>query len=246
MKFYPRPSPVIEEDKHTLTITIPSLSWEKLKKKVWLLVFILLSNWMTYHWSVQPKTHESNSSYPKMVNESLYLFDKAEDKLSQPENFAYRVREIAQKLQIPASWLMAVMYAESGFDPNVFNRKGSGAVGLIQFMPTTAGELGVEVSHLARMNAHDQLEYVFRYFEMVKDRYGAYQSLTDFYLAVLYPKARNQDTCYTLYASPSQAYTQNQGLDENRDGRVTVSDIDKRMKRLFPKAYQDLLPEVNT
>ncbi|MEO1448552.1 MAG: hypothetical protein AAFV07_03440, partial [Bacteroidota bacterium] len=50
-------------------------------------------------------------------------------------------------------------------------------------------------------------------------------------------KALNQDYCYTLYASPAQAYKQNSGLDENKDGRVTVSDIDRRMQRLYAPAY---------
>ena len=30
----------------------------------------------------------------------------------------------------------------------------------------------------------------------------------------------------------------NSGLDENKDGRVTVSDIDHRMARLYPDAFQ--------
>ena len=171
--------------------------------------------------------------------------DEARAKLPYPESFAINVDRIARRLQIPASWLMAVMFAESGFDPNVFNRKGSGAVGLIQFMPATAEELGVAVANLSQMEATDQLDYVLRYFEMVRDRYGPYQSLTDLYLAVLYPKARNQDPCYTLYASPSKSYQQNRGLDENQDGRVTVSDIEKRMVRLFPQAYHESLADKN-
>ena len=54
---------------------------------------------------------------------------------------------------------------------------------------------------------------------------------------LVHPKARKQDYCYTLYARPSQAYRQNAGLDENRDGKVTVSDVHRRMLRLFPEAY---------
>ncbi|MFN0202045.1 MAG: hypothetical protein ACKVTZ_20910, partial [Bacteroidia bacterium] len=68
---------------------------------------------------------------------------------------------------------------------------------------------------------------------------GDYTSLTELYLGILYPKALEikGDYCFTMYATPSQAYKQNSGLDEDKDGRVTVSDIDHRMQRVFPTAY---------
>ena len=244
MKFYPRPSPVAEPNTNSFTITLPLISSEKLKKGL-LILLIIVSNLMTYYWFGHSGEKVSSPKEHNQSIKTLYLMDEARAKLPYPESFAINVDRIARRLQIPASWLMAVMFAESGFDPNVFNRKGSGAVGLIQFMPATAEELGVAVANLSQMEATDQLDYVLRYFEMVRDRYGPYQSLTDLYLAVLYPKARNQDPCYTLYASPSKSYQQNRGLDENQDGRVTVSDIEKRMVRLFPQAYHESLADKN-
>ncbi len=168
---------------------------------------------------------------------SLYLLDKAGIFVNDVTLFAKRVREISSMLGIQPEWLMAVMYSESKFDASVLNARGSGATGLIQFMPFTAKELNVSLERLKQMTPVQQLEYVYLYLQNVKERYGAYQSLTDLYLGVLYPKAINQDYCYALYAKPSQSYRQNSGLDENKDGIVTVSDIDKRMQRLFPSAY---------
>lgn len=167
----------------------------------------------------------------------LYLMDKARPLLADAGAFERKARQVARDLAIPAEWLMAVIYAESRFDPAVVNRRGSRATGLIQFMPSTAAELGVSIERLARMSATQQLDYVHRYLANVRDRYGPYRSLTDLYLAILYPKARNQDYCYTLYASPSQAYQRNTGLDEDQDGRVSVSDIDRYLKRMFPTAF---------
>jgi len=140
-------------------------------------------------------------------------------------------------LGVRAEWLMAVMYSESKFDAQVLNHRGSGATGLIQFMPATASEMNVSLQRLGRMTHLQQLEYVYMYLQTARERYGNYDSLTDLYLAILYPKARKQEYCYTLYAKPTRAYTQNRGLDENKDGRVTISDIDRRMKRLYPTAY---------
>ena len=167
----------------------------------------------------------------------LYLMEKASLFVSDEEAFENKVRDISSMLGVAPVWLMAVMYSESKFDAAVQNYKGSGATGLIQFMETTAQEMNISLERLGRMNHLQQLEYVYLYLQTVRDRYGDYESLTDLYLAVLYPKARGQEFCYTLYARPSSQYNQNSGLDENKDGRVTISDIDRRMKRLYPSAY---------
>jgi hypothetical protein len=74
--------------------------------------------------------------------------------------------------------------------------------------------------------------------QTVRERYGEFENLTDLYLAILFPKAiEAEESCYALYAKPEKAYMQNAGLDENKDGRVTINDIDRRMKRMFPTAY---------
>lgn len=167
-----------------------------------------------------------------MNEASIYIEDT--------EAFAEKVYDIAMRLQVPPEWLMVIMYTESKFDASVENYKGSGAVGLIQFMPITAEELGITTALLRAMQPDQQLDYVYRYLALVKSRYGDFQTLTDLYLAVLYPKAINQDACYTLFGKPSKRYKQNSGLDENRDGFITVSDIDRRMIRMFPGVYGDV------
>lgn len=172
---------------------------------------------------------------------SLFLMDKASQYVHDPVSFEFKVREVGRKLGVPPEWLMSVMYSESKFDAAVKNFKGSGATGLIQFMPATAGELGISLSALANMSHVDQMDYVYKYLDNVRRRYGAFNSLTDLYLGILYPRAIGQDFCYTLYAKPSKSYRQNSGLDENKDGVVSVSDIDKRMLRLFPEAYMKKL-----
>ncbi|MEO0900061.1 MAG: transglycosylase SLT domain-containing protein [Bacteroidota bacterium] len=168
---------------------------------------------------------------------SLYLMNEASVYVHNPVQFEGKVREVAKRLGIPPEWLMAVMYSESKFDAAVRNFKGSGATGLIQFMPATASEMGASLSQIGSTDHVQQMEYVYQYLQTVRERYGNYKSLTDLYLGILYPKAINQDPCYTLYARPSKSYKQNSGLDENKDGRVSVSDIDKRMQRKFPQAY---------
>lgn len=182
----------------------------------------------------------------KMAQEPLYLMEKASMFITDEKAFEQKVRDVANRLEIQPEWLMSVMYSESRFDAAAENLKGSGAVGLIQFMPTTALGLNTTTQKLGKMTPVAQLEYVYEYLAGVKRKYGGFESLTELYLAILFPKALEGDYCYTLYAKPSQAYKQNAGLDEDNDGRVTVSDIDRRMQRVFPKGYiAGKKPQVN-
>lgn len=220
--------------KRYLVLPFPPTLPRGLKKFLWGTSIIVLSNLATHAW-LNPDIWREEIS--EAVSTRLYLMDKAGMFVIDQDGFEAKVREISDMLNIPPEWLMAVMYSESKFDANVANYKGSGATGLIQFMPVTAKELNVSVQRLANMSHLQQLEYVYIYLQQVRERYGDYDSLTDLYLGILFPKARKQDYCYTLYAKPSKSYMQNSGLDENKDGRVTISDVDKRMQRLFPTAY---------
>ena len=233
-----RPYPPMGRDKRYLMLPLPENLPRTFKRIALVLILVLVSNVFT-HWLAGRKFIKPAVEQPVIGQpaESLYLIDKAGVFVSETDIFEKKVRDIATMLDIAPEWLMAVMYAESKFDPGVLNYKGSGAVGLIQFMPMTALDLDVSIERLKRMNASQQLEYVYLYLEKVRSRYGSFQTLTDLYLAILYPKAIGQDYCYTLYAKPSKAYKQNSGLDENKDGRVTISDVDRRLKRLFPTAY---------
>ena len=118
-----------------------------------------------------------------------------------------------------ASWLMACIAFETGesFDPAQRNLAGSGATGLIQFMPTTAAGLGTTTAALAAMTAVRQLDYVERYFEPYADQIA---SLSDMYMAILMPRYVGEPDGAALFTG-GIAYRQNAGLDTNRDGVVT-------------------------
>ncbi len=168
---------------------------------------------------------------------SLYLFGEASRFIDEIELFIKKVDEISQKLKVAPEWLMAIMYSESRFQYKVKNYRGSGAIGLIQFMPATAEELGTSTEQLQQMSPVEQLDYVYLYLNQVQHRYGRFQSITDVYLAVLFPKALNQNDCYALYYQPSTKYQMNKGLDLNKDGVVTKGDIDHYLSKNYPIAY---------
>lgn len=141
--------------------------------------------------------------------------------------FRDRVRWIAATLDLNADDLMACMAWESGrsFSPAVRNMAGSGATGLIQFMPSTARGLGTTTDRLAALTAEDQLNFVYKYFRPWK---GKLKTLSDIYMAILWPKAVGKPDDYALFTG-GIAYRQNAGLDLNRDGRVTKAECSAKL-----------------
>jgi hypothetical protein len=139
------------------------------------------------------------------------------------EAFKDRVYEIAEGLEADANHLMAVMSFETGgtFSPSVRNAAGSGATGLIQFMPSTAKRLGTTTEKLAALTAEEQLDYVWSYFEPNR---GRLKTLEDTYMAVLWPAAIGKGSAHVLFREGEPAYQQNAGLDRDKNGEVTVAD----------------------
>jgi hypothetical protein len=141
------------------------------------------------------------------------------------QEFRDEIARICREFDWPedhASWLMSCIAFESGesFSPSVKNAAGSGATGLIQFMPATARGLGTTTDALADMEAVEQLEYVQKYFKPYASRI---HSLPDMYLAILLPKYVGQPDDTVLF-SGGIAYRQNSGLDSNRDGEITKAE----------------------
>ncbi|MGB0839502.1 MAG: transglycosylase SLT domain-containing protein, partial [Chitinophagales bacterium] len=216
-------------------IPLEGASWRLSPKTILLLIaLVLASNWLTYTLFVGG----NNVQEVGHTSEGLYLLDQAKPYLYDATAFEKKVRKVSYDLAVPPEWLMAVMHSESRFDASVANHKGSGATGLIQWMPATAKDMKVTVEKLRNMNHVQQLDYVYTYLNQKRKQYHDYRSLTDVYLAILYPKAMGENYCYTLYAAPSKEYEMNKGLDINKDKRVTVQDIDERMKKKYKTAYQ--------
>lgn len=159
--------------------------------------------------------------------------------------FRDRVRWTAAELGMPtltgADDLMACMAWESNntFSPSIRNMAGSGATGLIQFMPATALAFFHSVDEikamsaaekaakgrqatdrLAALTAEDQLNYVYKYFRPFK---GRLRNLGDVYMAILWPAGVGQPDSFVLWDKETRptTYRQNAGLDVNKDGRIT-------------------------
>lgn len=133
-----------------------------------------------------------------------------------------------------ASYLMSCIAFESAetFSPTIRNAAGSGAIGLIQFMPATALILGTTTTDLAKMTAVEQLDFVKAYF---RPYYRRIDTLSDMYMAILLPKYIGKPEDSALFLDGTVAYRQNSGLDANKDGRITkkeaASKVQKKLER---------------
>jgi hypothetical protein len=153
---------------------------------------------------------------------------------SVSSEFLSKVRSVAQNLGLAPEYLMAVMGFETGgtYSPSIRNSQ-SGATGLIQFMPSTAVGLGTSTNALARMTAIQQMDYVEKYFSPYKNRLS---TLEDTYMAVLWPAAIGRGSNHVLFRSGTIEYTQNSGLDLNRNGVVTAAEATSKTRAYLPPA----------
>lgn len=193
--------------------------------------------------AASPGSQTADLNKVSFFDDSLYtdLFSTADLRggnvdAEEFQQFESKVVDIAQELGANPRDLMAVMRFETGgtLNPREKNRAGSGATGLIQFMPATAKSLtGAESREAAirimeEMTPVEQLDYVQKYLKPFK---GRLKSLDDVYMAVLWPRAVGKDPDYALFEKGTKAYWQNRGLDINKDGKITKAEATEKVRR---------------
>lgn len=148
--------------------------------------------------------------------------------------------ETAKKLDIHPDWLATVISFETAgtFSPSILNAAGSGAFGLIQFMPNTAKVLlgtttaTEAVAQGRAMSFNEQLEkMVIPYF-----RGRVMRNLNDVYLAVFYPAAMGKPDSYVVGSVPSAVYNQNAVFDKEGKGYITRADITRTINSVLDAA----------
>lgn len=175
--------------------------------------------------------------------------------------FVAKVKKIVAMLRMPTSGaddLMACMAWESAetFSSSVRNAAGSGATGLIQFMPATAlpyyntaAEIakmdaatkkakGLEAcDRLAKLTPEQQLDFVYKYFEPYA---GRLKNLGDLYMAILWPAGIGKADSFVLWdkASRPTTYRQNAGLDINKDDLITRAEALAKVNAKLTRGLQ--------
>lgn len=123
--------------------------------------------------------------------------DTSSDTSVNGKLFHDRLKTISKDLGVKSSDLLRIMEFESGMDPAATNKEGSGARGLIQFMPKTAlSTFGKTADWIATLSAYDQLLYVWGFYRRNKLPKGA--SLGDIYLVTFMPAALGKPDDFAL------------------------------------------------
>ena len=176
---------------------------------------------------MQKFTDERDDSGSYLATASTVMQDDPE--------FAGEVQRLATKYSVNPMALLAVMDFETGgtFDVAQKNAAGSGATGLIQFMPKTARSLGTSVEELAGMSRAEQMVYVEKYLDQFAGKIRGQKGVDDIYMAVLWPAAAGKPDGYPIFKSGTIAYEQNKGLDTNGDGTVTKFEAASKVKQKF-------------
>ena len=97
-------------------------------------------------------------------------------------SYATFIDEAAQRFELPASWIRAVLRAESGGDPRAVSH--AGAMGLMQIMPVTWDEL--RVHHGLGADPFDPRDNILAgaaYLRQLHDRYGSIRAVLAAYNA---------------------------------------------------------------
>lgn len=130
--------------------------------------------------------------------------------------FIAAVEKMAERLQTKPQYVLAAMSFETGgsFSPSIQN--GIGATGLIQFLRSTAANLGTSTDKLKKMTGVQQLEFVEKYFKPFIGKLGTLEAV---YTAILSGSPKSPDT--VLFKAGTSAYKLNP-LDWNNDGEITA------------------------
>ena len=156
-------------------------------------------------------------------------------KWDEDPEFVEKVNDLAQRYNLSAPGLLALMARESGLKPDAENSK-SHAVGLIQFM--NPGKYGFTVEQMKKMTRAQQMPYVEQYLVDAGMKSG--MTAADIYGLVFLP-GRMQDRAKGAYGSSERMstvlttagesyYNANTGLDNNSDGKITLQDLQEELK----------------
>lgn len=150
------------------------------------------------------------------------------------------LKQSADAIGIPVDWLATVISFETAgtFSPSIKNAAGSGATGLIQFMPkTAAGLLGgtpdEAIKRVAAMSFKEQLKLVEKYFAPYK---GKLKSLDDVYLVVFYPAAVGKPADWVVAPAGTKVYEQNRVFDVNNSADITKTEITATIRKVLAAA----------
>ncbi|HLP06066.1 MAG TPA: transglycosylase SLT domain-containing protein [Paludibacter sp.] len=147
--------------------------------------------------------------------------------------FVEKVKAISSKLGINPNWLMFCMNLETAGTMSHTITNSIGAIGLIQFLPSTAKALGTTTALLRQMTNVEQLDYVYKY---LKTYVGKYNDFTDVYSAIFYPAFIGKPDTYVV--TSDTVARQNPLFDTNKDLDISKLELKNKLMSMVPAAWK--------
>ena len=174
--------------------------------------------------SIQTQTTETAPAESSKVTT-----DKVKKNLGK--EFLKEVKKAAKEINCNYKDLLALLNSESSLNPKAINNRTK-AAGLLQFMPSTAKDLGTSTEEILNMSATEQLVYVVKYFKIHKKIAGfkpnARLDAADLYALTFLPGRAKREI---LTDSSEKYYKHNKGLDLDRDGKITKTELAARINQ---------------
>ena len=180
--------------------------------------------------SIQTQTTETAPAESSKVTT-----DKVKKNLGK--EFLKEVKKAAKEINCNYKDLLALLNSESSLNPKAINNRTK-AAGLLQFMPSTAKDLGTSTEEILNMSATEQLVYVVKYFKIHKKIAGfkpnARLDAADLYALTFLPGRAKREI---LTDSSEKYYKHNKGLDLDRDGKITKTELAARINQKRVNEY---------
>ena len=178
----------------------------------------------------KPKNKNKETPFVPIVND--FKLSPSERWGNVDPTLLNEIEATANRLGLDPNHLAAVIDFETGgtFSSSVKN-PGSSATGLIQFMKSTAKELGTSTKELSNMSEIEQMKYVEKYLAKRQRETGnPLNSIEDLYMSVLNPASVNKSNDSVIWSAGSEQYRVNRGLDLDKDGHITKYEASSKVK----------------
>ncbi len=140
--------------------------------------------------------------------------------------FLDKVKTVAAKHNMDYKELLGLMTSESGLNAHCDN--GVGYVGFMQMGDDACRNCGTTRSAVKNMTPIEQMDIVDKHLtNLEKSMPAGSHKASDYYAANFLPaRAKNE----VLTTSDENYYKWNSGLDRNKDGKITKTELDERIK----------------
>lgn len=138
------------------------------------------------------------------TSERLQIADAQELLDAYPQmtpELANKIVEVGNNLEPPvdSAWIANVINFETAYTFDASTTNAIGATGLIQFLDSTAKDLGTTTKDLGAMPAVDQMDFVQEYFQRKIEENGPIENANDAFMAVFYPPAMGAGPDFSIY-----------------------------------------------